>query len=366
MKIECSKEKIQNAISLTERIASKNLTLPVLENILLIAEDNTLTVRATNLDLGVEVVLPVKIEEAGIVAVPGGIINTLLANVQSETISLKVDKNKNLHVTTKKTSTRIKTHPHEDFPILPKVKEEKSFTISIDKFIGGLKSVWYSAAISDIKPEISTVSVVAEGDTVTFAATDSFRLAEKKITLSNITDDFSFLIPFKNISELIRIFDGKEDDIVIYFDDHQIAFKSKGLYVTSRLIDGIFPDYKQILPKEFTSEVIVLKQDLLNAIKITNLFSDKFNKITIDIKPSEKKFEIHSKNSDVGDNKTLIDAALSGDDVTLNFNYKYIIDCFQSIKQDSVSLHLNKESQPMVIKSVGDPSFTYLVMPLNQ
>jgi len=366
MQLECSKEKIQNAITLAERITGKNLSLPVLSAILLIAQDNILKVRATNLDLGIEINVPAKIKKEGVVAVPGNIISTLLSHIHSDMVTFRVDENKSLTVTTKNTSTCIKSYPHDDFPILPKVSNEKSFTISIEKLLLGLKSVWYSAAVSDIKPEISSVYIYTEDDMVIFAATDSFRLAEKKLTLEGDVGILSLLIPFKNIAELIRVFDGKDGDVVVIFDTNQISFKTNTIYITSRLIDGIFPDYKQILPKEFTTEVVVLKQDLLNAIKITNLFSDKFNKITFTIKPSEKTFEIYSTNSDVGENRTVVDTALSGEDITLNFNHKYIIDCFQSITQDSVSLQLNNPTQPMIIKSVGDPTFTYLVMPLNQ
>lgn len=147
---------------------------------------------------------------------------------------------------------------------------------------------------------------------------------------------------------------------------NQIAFNGGGVYLTSRVVDGIFPDYKQIIPKNSNTQVIVLKQDLLNALKIANIFSDKFNQTTFSINPSEKIFEIQSKNNDVGENNSIVTATLSGDEVVANFNYKYIVESFNSIHADSVSLDLSGNNKPMIIKPISDASFMYLVMPMNR
>ena len=152
----------------------------------------------------------------------------------------------------------------------------------------------------------------------------------------------------------------------VCFNKNQISFSSDGSYLTSRVIDGVFPDYRQIVPKEFTTEVVVLKQDLLNALKLSNVFSDKFNQVDLLIKPKEKIFELSSKNTDIGENKTYLDAVMSGDSVELSFNYKYFYDCFQSISTDSVSVKLNESSKPLVIGGASDNSFTYLIMPMNR
>ncbi|MEK7113457.1 MAG: DNA polymerase III subunit beta, partial [Patescibacteria group bacterium] len=126
------------------------------------------------------------------------------------------------------------------------------------------------------------------------------------------------------------------------------------------------PDYRQIIPKEFAVEAVVLKQDLLNALKISNIFSDKFNQINLRISQKEKVFELSSSNNDIGENKTYLDVAMKGDDAELSFNYKYFLDCFQSISADSISIRLNQASKPMVISGSSDNSFTYLIMPMNR
>ena len=125
-------------------------------------------------------------------------------------------------------------------------------------------------------------------------------------------------------------------------------------------------DYRQIIPKEFKTDVVVLKQDLLNALKLSNIFSDKFNQVNLRVAPREKIFSLSSENNDVGENTTNLDAVMSGDSVELSFNYKYFFDCFQSINTDSVSIKMNDPSKPLVVSPTGDSSFTYLIMPMNR
>ena len=155
-------------------------------------------------------------------------------------------------------------------------------------------------------------------------------------------------------------------EVVVHLGKNQISFSQNEVYLASRVIDGVFPDYGQIIAKDFKTEVVVLKQDLIHSLKIANIFSDKFNQISIQINPSLKTFQTKTKNIDVGENTNLVDAVLSGEEININFNYKYIIDCFQSINVDSVSLQFNGLGKPMVIRGVGDKSFLYLVMPMNK
>ena len=164
----------------------------------------------------------------------------------------------------------------------------------------------------------------------------------------------------------MKIFDDIEDELKITVQKNQIAISAPGIYLTSRIIDGIFPDYKQIIPKEATTEAVVLKQDFMSSLKIANIFADKFNQVNFEIKPKSKIFKIKSKNSDIGENTTNISSALNGEDVLTGFNYKYIYDCFQSIPEDSLNLKLNGNNHAMIITGVGDNTFKYLIMPMNR
>ncbi len=365
MKIECGIEKIKNGILQVEKITNRNLTLPILSSILFIASGKSLKLRATNLSLGIEVEIPAKIEKEGIVAVSGATLAGIFSNIfQNENIYLESEDG-NLLIKTKKSRIKLKGQIYDDFPTIP-IVDGKIFEIEAKKLIDGIKSVYYSSSISDIKPEISSVYIYSQEDNLVFVSTDSFRLAEKKVRIRGIEEIPGILIPHKNVSEMLRIFGEVRNNIKVCFNKNQISFSSDNIYLTSRIIDGIFPDYHQIIPKEFKVEAIVLKQDLLNALKLSNIFSDKFNQINLRIFQKEKIFELSSQNNDVGENKTCLDAAIKGEDAMLGFNYKYFLDCFQSINTDSVSIKLNQSSKPIVISGSSDDSFTYLIMPMNR
>jgi len=365
MKVECSVEKIRSGISQAERITGKNLTLPVLGSILLIASGKSLKLRATNLSLGIEIEIPAKIEKEGLMAVTGSVLNGVFSNLSpNENIYLEAQE-QTLLLKTKRSQTRLKTQQSDDFPTLPMVNGT-SFEIDAKKFIEGIKAVYYSSSVSDIKPEISSVYIYTNGEGLVFVATDSFRLAEKKIKIKGLPEISGILIPFKNIGELLRVFGEIGGTIKISFNKNQISFSGERVYLTSRIIDGIFPDYRQIIPGDSSTEVVVIKQDLLDALKLSNIFSDKFNQVNIKVSPKGKVFELSSMNHDIGENKTQLEAVTSGEEVELAFNYKYFFDCFQSLTTDSVSIKMSGASKPIIISSVSDNSFTYLIMPMNR
>ncbi len=366
MNIECIKEKLSYAVAKAERITSKNITLPVLSCILLEAEDSTLTIKATNLDLGIEIKIPVKVNKPGKVAVSGTILYNFLSNITNDKNVTLEGIDGNLKVSTNHSESIIKSFPVDDFPNIPKVVSDKPFTFNIPNLIKGFKSVMYSSSVSTIRPVLSSILLYSEEDSVVFVATDSFRLSEKRVGVKKHKEFSQILIPFKNVSEIIRTLEDVKEDAQVFLNENQIAFSYNDIYITSRVIDGTFPDYKQIIPKDMKTEVTVLKQDLISALKISNIFSDKFSQVVFTIKPKEKLFRITTKNMDIGENVNNLDAVVKGEDLTISFNYKYIIDCFQSIESDSVSLNFPDSNRAMVIQGVGDKSFLYLVMPMNK
>jgi DNA polymerase-3 subunit beta len=367
MKIEVQTKKIKEAISLTEKISGKHATLPVLSCILCEIKKGEVVLRATNLDVGIEVTIPAKVEGEGSVAIPAHVISSLVSQLpdQNPTITLELSAG-NIVVSSAKSKGIIKTVPTEDFPSIPRVTEDP-VSVSTDLFIKGLRSVGYSASISSVKPELSSVYVYRDEENVVFAATDSFRLAERKIKAPGSTTTGDILVPFKNISDIIRTLEGMGSTVSMRTNKNLISFEANGIYIVSRVTDGVFPDYRQIIPKSFIAEAVVLKQDILNSLKISNIFSDKFNQIKLIVDPKNKVMEIQTKNGDVGENSTVIDAALTGERVEINFNCKYIADCFQSIDSDSVSFQISGPNRPMVIRPVsGDQNFMYLAMPMNR
>jgi DNA polymerase III subunit beta len=351
MKADCVKEKLKNAVMKVEKITGKHLSLPILNSILIEAGDQSS--------------IPAKVEKKGVVAVSGSLLgNFLSATADSQSIKLEVI-NGNLCVTSESNTTIIKGYPTEDFPTIPRVEEGETFNISAPLAVQGFRSVSYAAAISDIKPEIASVYLFGDKESVVFVSTDAFRLAEKTVNIDEPAKDLSALIvPLKNTLEIVRVLDGITDKIEMQFNKNQISFTGAGIYLTSRLVNGVFPNYKQLIPAGKKTEVTVSKKDLANSLKLATLFSDKFNQVTVKVIVNDQLFEIQSQNAETGENTTKINATLDGEDVELSFNARYVQDSFQSIPEDNISLTFNGAGKPMVMRGVGNPTFVYLVMPM--
>jgi DNA polymerase III subunit beta len=366
MKIEIIKEQLGDALNKAEKITGKNVSLPVLAGFYLEAKENTLTVKATNLDLGISISLPVKMIEPGVVVVPAHTLSSFVSSLSNDrNITLTV-KDQVMEIKTKTNKTNIKLLPSDDFPLIPEISDDQAFSLPARDLVFGIRSVIYSAASGGIKPELSAIAITHEGEHLIFAATDSFRLAEKRIKIKKVPHFKQILIPQKNALEIIKVFDRGEDEISLSIAEHQLALRSNGIYLTSRTIEGNFPDYRQIIPKEASTTATILKQDLINSLKTSLIFSDSFNQMTLKISPKEKLFEIESKNVNVGESVQRADAVLEGDEISINVNHRYFTDCFQSLPTDNLSLSFNGQSKPIVVRGTGDSSFLYLVMPMNQ
>ncbi len=368
MKIECIKERLGEAVVKAEKIAGKNTTLPALTGLYLNVKNNSLNIKATNLDIGISINIPVKVIEPGEIVVPASVLSSLINSLPDDkniTISTSSD-NQVLDIKTQSTKTEIKVLPSDDFPIISEISDDKAFSLPARDLVFGLKSVIYAAAAGSIKPELSSISITYGDGVLTFAATDSFRLAEKKIRTKKVPHFKQILLPYRNAVEIIKILDKGETEISISIEEHQLALHSENIYITSRIIEGTFPDYRQIIPKGIKSKAVVLKQDLINSLKTSLIFSDASNQMTLHISPAKNVFEIESKNSNVGENKYSLEATLEGEEITISVNHRYFTDCFSSINADSISLEFAGESRPILITPIGDTSFLYLVMPMNR
>ncbi len=366
MKIEIVKEKLLEAISQAEHVAGKHVSLPVLSSVVIEAKNDVVTVKATNLDVGIELSLPAKVLEEGTVALSGSLLKSFLSNApQGKTIVCESEGSL-CKVKTPASEASFNTVSTDDFPVIPKVTEGKTFSIPAKEFVSGLRSVVWSASVSTIKPELGSVYIYEENDDLVFVATDSFRLAERKVKVKKVKEFDPILIPFKNALEIVRVFEQVGGDLTVTVIKSQISIVSPGIHLFSRAIDGNFPDYRQILPKEFVTKATILKQDFAQALKLGSLFSDNFHQITISFNPAKKSLEFYTKNSEVGESRQEVKGTLDGEEITMPFNHRYLIDCLQAIEGESVTLRVAGQNKPMIISAGNNQTFTYLVMSMNR
>ncbi|MEK7601122.1 MAG: DNA polymerase III subunit beta [Patescibacteria group bacterium] len=365
MKIITTKEKILNTILMAERVTGKKESLPVLACIFVEAAKD-ITLRATNLEAGFESVVPGEVGEVGAVAVPAAILSQTIRSIGSDKVAFSTD-DSNLLVESRGTKTLIKAIPHDEFPALPKSAGKNKISLSRERLIHGIQAVCYAASPSMIRPDLGSVYLSIKDGAMVCVATDSFRLAEKTVSESGAKAEGDVLIPLKHALELVHILEHAGDDSVsLSAEESQLSVSAGGMRYVSRVVDATFPNYKEIIPKKFTTEATVLKGDLVEMLRKARVFAGNDMHVGLHIYPKKKIFSALARSSDVGEMSDSIDAALSGEDLDINFHIGYIADCLSSVESDSVTLGFAGAGKPLVIRGVSDSSFLYLVMPLNR
>ncbi len=365
MKITTTKERVLNAVLLAERITGKKESLPMLSCALLDV-GSVFLVRATNLEAGIEVVVPSDIEDRGVVAVSASVLSQTLRSVSGEKILFKTEEG-NLMVESRGTKTLIKATPSEEFPTLGEPSEKKGINVAREELIRGIQSVSYAASPSMIRPELGSVYVSIKQGVIICVATDSFRLAEKTISGATGKQSTEILIPLKHALELVHVLERVEsDEVSLLANDSQLSVAAPSVRYVSRVVDGTFPNYKEIMPKTFTTGVTVLKSDFAEMLRKARVFSGNDQHVGLHVYPKRKIFSATARSADVGEMSDSIDAAVSGEDIDINFHIGYLADCLPVVESDSVTLSFSGASRPLVIRGISDPSFTYLVMPLNR
>ncbi|NBV76908.1 DNA polymerase III subunit beta [bacterium] len=358
-----TREYLLRTIALTERVVGKKESLPVL-SCFSITIENECVVRATNLESGVQVVVPGEIKEKGVIAVPAALFSSVVRSLSSDPITLRSEGD-NLLVEAKGSKTLVKCVPHEEFPVFSMAQGETEVLPRVE-LIKAIQSVLYAASPSMIRPELGSVLVRCDEGELISAATDSFRLAEKRIR--GLTGgSIELLIPLKHAQELLHILEKiSGDTLSIAISDSQLVVKVEAVIFFSRITEGSFPQYTEVIPKQFSTEAIVLKSDLSDTLKKARLFSGTDHHIGFHLYPKRKIFSATAQSPNVGEMSEVLEGSITGEDLDINFHLGYLGDCLASIPSDSVTLQFAGVGRPLVMRGVSDTTFTYLVMPLNR
>ncbi len=369
MKIIILRSNLKEALAVVEKAISENSNLPILKNVFLKTFNNKIKICATNLDLAITKLTSAKIIEEGGITVPFSTFYSLVNNSANERIQIETEKN-NLVFKTDNYNAKIQGMDLEDFPIIPKINNEEHY-LEVNGGIlkESIHKVLSSAHISEIRPEISGVLMDFQMTMLKFVATDAFRLAHKTINNNQFSSNFPYgfksIIPLRTISEVVKIFPDNQN-IKIYTDNNQILFRNEDTELISRLIDGEYPDYEQIIPKSTDSEVTVNKEQLMNAVKLASNFSGQTNDIKIKIDSGKKVIEVHSANQYLGENNYLIPIKLKGEHFQeVSFNWRYFLDGLKVVDHENLIFAVNKNNKPSVIKHPEDESYFYILMPIN-
>jgi len=374
MKLLILQEKLKQGLNIIERISSKSLTLPILNNILISTEKNFLNLAATDLEIGINWWILTKIEKEGKITIPSRLFSNFINLLPDKKINLEL-KNNTLFINCENYKTQIKGLSAEEFPIIPKITNGDVLSIEAPSFCKSLNQIADIAVPSTARPEISGIYFLFQRNLITIAATDSFRLGEKKIFLKNnspLEKEYSLILPQKTAKEIVNIFGEKQGELKMYFSPNQVMFEypmeetdHAQVQVISRLIEGEYPNYQEIIPKKYTTRLTLNKDEFLNQIKTASLFSGKINEVKIKAMPGENKIEIFSQSSEIGEYQSSVPGKVEGEIVEISFNHRFLLDGLLSIKAPEIMLELNKETGPGVLKAVGDDTYIYVVMPIK-
>jgi DNA polymerase-3 subunit beta len=333
--------------------------------VLFLASADGIRIRATNLDLGIEVKVQAKVEQEGVIALPADILGNYLSFLPAErSVSLELI-GETVAVSGATSSTVVKGAGYEDFPTLPIVTQGASFQVSAKTLATGLRMVSYSAATTDMKPEFAAVYCYSDGKDLVVVATDSSRLAEKRIPIKHLPERLSFLVPAKNVQEIIRVLEAQGGEVEVLVTKTQVGISGDGFAITSRLVDGNFPDYRQIIPKQEFTKTTLLRGELQERLKVTGVFSGKLGQVRLKVYPEDAIFEVESRTDEIGETTQRIDVSCEGDSVEVLLNQRYVSEVLAVIGTDSLSIGFSGSNRPVVIRGVGDHSFLYMIMPIR-
>lgn len=375
MQVECLKNILLEKVSLLQGAVNKNLTLPILNNVLLATESGRLKLAATNLELGITALVGGKISEEGSITVPIKLLINVLSNIISENIVLKTDQNR-LIIEGEKIKTVINGIDSGGFPIIPKIEDGFEITVISEKLKKTFSQTIFSAAINDMRPELAGIfmEVDTEGDLINFVGTNIFRLAKSSLKYEGVNNKdkaVNTIIPSKTASEVLKCAGLAEaqSKISIRIADNQILFNlSNNISIISRIIEGQFPPYSQIIPKNYKTRIVFNKSNLIKLIKMAGIFASE-KAMEIKIKQIDgNNIEINSSSQNIGENSSLISADIIGGKIEeLTLSYKYILEGISAVNSEKVCFSINDSNTPIVIAS-GDDSdedYLYLMMPLR-
>jgi len=374
MKLLILQEKLKKGLGVVERISSKSLTLPILNNILISTEKNFLNLAATDLEIGINLWILTQIKKEGKITIPSRLFSSFINLLPNKKISLEV-KDNDLFIECENYKTQIKGLSAEEFPIIPKITNGDTVSIEAPSFCKNLNQIVDIAVPSSIRPEISGIYFLFQKNLITIAATDSFRLGEKKIFLknnSNLEKEYSLILPQKTAKEIVNIFNEKQGELKMYFSPNQVMFEypmeettHAEIQIISRLIEGEYPNYQEIIPKKYTTRLTLNKDEFLNQIKTASLFSGKINEVKIKADSKENKIKAFSQSSDIGEYESSVPGKVEGEPIEISFNHRFLLDGLSSIRAPEIIFELNKETGPGVLKAVGDDTYIYVVMPIK-
>lgn len=370
MRISCTQPNLQKGLSIVSRAITTRGSLAILANVFMATEKGRLKLITTDLEIAISTYIGAKVDEDGSITVPAKLLTEFVSANTDPTIELKTQEH-TLQAKSSRFEANIKGLAPEEFPLVPEVKKEKKFSLPALQFKDAIQKVVFAAANDETRPVLTGVLVTVESDTLTLAATDSYRLAEKKVNLPKKSESLiTAIVPARTIAEVARIIDETIDMIEVVVGENQIQFSIGATQLVSRLIEGKFPDYQQIIPQKTVTKAHLNTLELSNSIKMASFFAkDVANNIKVKTNNSDN-LEVIAVSPQIGDNHSKVKAKIEGESLEVAFNAKFLNDGLQVMATQEVLIELSGPLSPGVIKPAFSKTdsknhYLYIVMPLK-
>ncbi len=370
MKFKCVKDDLAKAIQIVEKAVAIRSTLPIIGNILIETTEKGLKLASNDLEMGIELVIDANIAQEGAILAPAKTLSSIVAKLPAGEVSFDVENNNNIKISCGRSRFSILGLSTEEFPMLNKLDAGVILNIEANMLKEMIKQTIIAVSLDESKHILNGVLVEVSKNDIKFVATDGFRLAQRQSVLKDIntsSDNISVIIPTKALQEVSRIIqqDELKDDIRIVISKEQAAFEFKNVYLITRLIQGQFPDYKQVIPKDDKAKVIISRRELLDAAERASIIASS-NANIIKLEPKDEQLMISANTANIGNVQEIVDVEKTGTlDFTVAFNVRLMMDVLKNIDEDNIVFTLNSPSAPGVIMPKENKDYTYVLMPIR-
>lgn len=362
MKLKVTQENLSKALGYVARVANTRGTLPVLANVLLKVEDNQLKIAATNLDIAISSRIGAQVQKEGALTVPAKLLQDLISSFPAGVIELEQDENR-LKIQTNHYKSVINGVAADEFPVMPTIDTGVSLQLPGAVLKEGLQQVVFAASNDESRPVLTGVLFHTIDKALYIAATDSYRLAEKKI--ATIPQDITMLVPASALQDVIRIASDQADDIEVVCDEQQALFRTAGVELVARLIEGNYPDYRKLIPETFATTATIARAELINVTKVTSLFArESAGSIVLSVDDTAKNMWLRAVASQLGENNATVPVEAEGSgEITLNS--RYVLDGLQAMNGKSVKVGFNGKIDAVLFSDPDNADYRHLIMPLK-
>lgn len=362
MKLQVTQENLNKALSSVGRVANSRGTLPILSNILIKTIGNRLSVAATNLDIAITHFIGSKVKNEGAITIPARLMVDFVASLPTGTITLELDDTK-LKITTEQYQSIINGTNAEEYPVMPGISEGTTWKVPSNVLRNGLQQVLMAASSDESRPVLTGVYVHTHNKNLYLVATDSYRLAEKKLTKT--AQDINLLIPATAMQDLLRILADSEDEVAVTHDEQQVLFRVGDIELVARLIEGNYPDYRKLIPESFAQSAVLKKQEFINITKVSSLFArESAGSVTLHLDNAKQTVSIRSIASQLGENTASAAAKIEGEGV-ITLNSRYILDALHAISGDEVKIGFNGKLDACLLTGPKHADYAHVIMPLK-